>query len=92
MLKTGTLTLYDENDNDLNIDMSVTQILTIVRILGIRQNNNNDISSISCFGDLGLAEINEKILNKYPDLFGTTKRSPWQKKKRGITKYEYGKF
>lgn len=59
MLKTGTLTLYDENDNDLNIDLSVTQILTIVRILGIRQ-NNNDISSISCFGDLGLAEINEK--------------------------------
>ena len=72
MLKTGTLTLYDENDNDLNIDLSVTQILTIVRILGIRQ-NNNDISSISCFGDLGLAKINEKILNKYPDLFGTTK-------------------
>ena len=72
MLKTGTLTLYDENDNDLNIDLSVTQILTIVRILGIRQ-NNNDISSISCFGDLWLAEINEKILNKYPDLFGTTK-------------------
>ena len=72
MLKTGTLTLYDENDNDLNIDLSVTQILTIVRILGIRQ-NNNDISSISCFGDLGLAEINEKILNKYPALFGTTK-------------------
>ena len=72
MLKTGTLTLYDENDNDLNIDLSVTQILTIVRILGIRQ-NNNDISSISCFGDLGLAEINEKILNKYPHLFGTTK-------------------
>ena len=72
MLKTGTLTLYDENDNDLNIDLSVTQILTIVRILGIRQ-NNNDISSISSFGDLGLAEINEKILNKYPDLFGTTK-------------------
>ena len=72
MLKTGTLTLYDENDNDLNIDLSVTQILTIVRILGIRQ-NNNDISSISCFGDLGLAEINEKILNKYADLFGRTK-------------------
>lgn len=73
MLKTGTLTLYDESDNDLNIDLSVTQILTIIRVLGIKQ-DKNDISNVSCFGDLGLTEINEKILNRYPDIFGTIKK------------------
>lgn len=72
MVQGGTIRLFDEFGNDLNIDLSAMQLLTIIRILGLEQNPNN-INDISCFGDKGLLNINIHVLDKNPQLFGQYK-------------------
>lgn len=74
MLANGTLTLRDENDNEINIDLSTMQLLTVIRILGLKDTTGNAADNqISCFGDKGLLTINCKLLDQHKYLFGEYK-------------------
>lgn len=70
MIINGTLTVWDENGNDLNVDLSTMQLLTIIRILGLQDEKDG---GITCFGDKGLININMQLLDKHKYLFGEYK-------------------
>ena len=74
MLASGTLTLRDENGNELNMDLSTMQLLTIIRVLGLKDTTGNAADNqITCFGDKGLFNINYQLLDKHKYIFGEYK-------------------
>lgn len=61
MIKSAELIIYDENENNISIDLSQTQFLAVCKILGLKTENDN----ITCFSDSSLKTFMEKTIDRF---------------------------
>lgn len=61
MIKGAELILYDEDGNNINIDLSQTQLLAICKILGLKAESGN----ITCFSDDSLKTFMKKTIDRF---------------------------
>lgn len=61
MIEGAELIVYDENGNNINVDLSQTQLLAVCKILGLKAENG----ILTCFSDKSLKIFMKKTIERF---------------------------